>query len=410
MEFWLLGASPEATRQLFDAFGRDSHGVAARFAVADLADPASVNFTTGLLREAACDLVIVDASMDKLAPAAWGVLRRLLIPGGLALIRRTVDWLTPAGAGWSPVAADVDGAELWAAPPELSDRPAESDVRDEPDAPRWLIACRNHEISGMSWRASARHAASQQEPSAAGSGQLIDTTLADTTLADTAPTDTAPTDTGAWWMAPGAVRVDGVVRIDSESLDPAWLWSAVAQEEMRALRAADFFCDEPDEGPDDRADGAPTGAANGAVPGERVLSRVLDFLHALLAARAGAATRTGSAFGTEAATGATGGPCRVTVVTRRAVMDVASPWAATLWGAVRALGLELDSGIDLRLVDIGAPADLRTVSWLARHDVRERELAVRDGRLYAPQLVPLPGGGPLPGNDEATAPAAEAGP
>jgi hypothetical protein len=128
VEFWLLGGSKEATGQLFDAFGRNSHGARARFAVADLSDPASVDFTTGLLPKAACDAVIVDASSDELTLAAWDVLRRLLIPGGLALIRRTVAWLGPAGAGWSPLAAGANGAELWAAPPELSDDgPGETD-------------------------------------------------------------------------------------------------------------------------------------------------------------------------------------------------------------------------------------------------------------------------------------------
>jgi thioester reductase-like protein len=84
-------------------------------------------------------------------------------------------------------------------------------------------------------------------------------------------------------------------------------------------------------------------------------------------------------------------PCRLTVVTRRAAFDVASPRAAALWGAVRALGHELGAGLDLRLVDVGEPSDLPVLGWLARHDVRERELAIRDGRLYAPRLVRRPG-------------------
>jgi hypothetical protein len=63
-----------------------------------------------------------------------------------------------------------------------------------------------------------------------------------------------------------------------------------------------------------------------------------------------------------------------------------------LWAAARALGRELDPGlrIDLRLVDIGGPEDIPKLRWLARHDVRERALAVRKGRLYALRLVRRP--------------------
>src|SRR5205814_10387419 len=83
--------------------------------------------------------------------------------------------------------------------------------------------------------------------------------------------------------------------------------------------------------------------------------------------------------------------CCLTVITRRAAFDVASPRAAGLWGAVRALGHELGPWLDLRLVDVGEPADLRMLGWLARHDVRERELAISGGRLHAPRLVRQPG-------------------
>ncbi len=83
----------------------------------------------------------------------------------------------------------------------------------------------------------------------------------------------------------------------------------------------------------------------------------------------------------------------MTVVTRQGAMDVSAPRMATMWGAVRALTHELGFGLrlDLRLVDIAGPQDLPTLRWLACHDVRERELAVRDGRLYAPRLLRLPG-------------------
>lgn len=63
---------------------------------------------------------------------------------------------------------------------------------------------------------------------------------------------------------------------------------------MRALRAVDFFCDEPAE--DDPL-------------GEELLTRFLAFARELSAAREG---------GPEI-------PCRLTVITRRAAFDVASP-------------------------------------------------------------------------------------
>jgi hypothetical protein len=46
--------------------------------------------------------------------------------------------------------------------------------------------------------------------------------------------------------------------------------------------------------------------------------------------------------------------------------------------------------IDIRLVDIGGPEDFRMLRWLARHDVRERALTIRKGRLHALRLVRRP--------------------
>ena len=325
VEFWLLGATEYGAGRLAEAFGQGGGQAgggaagagAARFAVADLSDPASIDFGAGLLREAACELVVADARTARLSAAAWVVIRRLLVPGGLVLVRHADEtarardtWARLTGedgSDWTLLRADGDAA-LWAAPAEPLDYgPA------EPVGPRWVIA-------------------------------------ADSQLGDM----------WAWWMAPRAGRVA------LESAEAGWLWSAAAQEELRGLRAADFFCDDP-------GDGDPAG--------EHIVARFLEFLRALTAAR-------------EAAPGADGPePCRVTVVTRRAAFGVAAPRAAALWGAVRALGHELDAGIDLRLADAGEPQDLTVLRWLATHDVRERELAIRDGRLYAPRLVTLPGQG-----------------
>ena len=84
-----------------------------------------------------------------------------------------------------------------------------------------------------------------------------------------------------------------------------------------------------------------------------------------------------------------GRPCRLTVVTRRAVHDVDEPRGAALWGAVRSMAMEIgeEARIDFRLVDLGDREDLEVLAWLARRDVRERELAIRNGRLWAPRMV-----------------------
>jgi hypothetical protein len=273
----------------------------AELTVADLADPASASFADGPLPDAACDLVVANTQTVPLTEEAWRAIRRLLVPGGLALIRHASAGDAPTEAGWARLlAAGAPPAALWAAPTVLF-----NDTATEPDGPRWVIA----DGTGLA-------------------------------------------DMWAWWMVPSAGRVA------MESLDTEWLWSEQAREEMRGLRAVDFFCDEAD-------DGCLDGDRVGDRAGERVVARCREFVRALTAAREGAST-----------------PCRVTVVTRRAAFDVISPRSAALWEGLRAL--DRTSGVDLRLADVGEPTDLTALRWLARHDVRERELAVRDGRLYAP--------------------------
>ena len=81
--------------------------------------------------------------------------------------------------------------------------------------------------------------------------------------------------------------------------------------------------------------------------------------------------------------------CRVTVATRHAAFEVDDPRGSALWGAVRSMSLEVDrkARLDFRLVDLGASADLETLAWLDRCDLRERELAIRQRRLWAPRVV-----------------------
>ena len=168
---------------------------------------------------------------------------------------------------------------------------------------------------------------------------------------------------GQLWAGQGARRVT----------PSGWLWSYEAQQELRALRAIDFFGDLGElAGPS-----VDLSASSRRDPlGTQVVTRFLTLLRALTAAREGQACS----------------PCRLTIITRGAALDVPSPREALLWTAARALGRELDPGlvIDLRLVDIGGSEDLRMLRWLARHDVRERALAVRKGRLHALRLVRAP--------------------
>ena len=83
--------------------------------------------------------------------------------------------------------------------------------------------------------------------------------------------------------------------------------------------------------------------------------------------------------------------CRVNIVTQNAVMDVRNPGHTSLWGLVRCIDKDLGnaSEFNLLLIDIGASGDLDTLAWLVDNDVREREIAIRDGNLWAPRVIHL---------------------
>ncbi len=123
------------------------------------------------------------------------------------------------------------------------------------------------------------------------------------------------------------------------------------------LQAIDFFCGSDPEDP----------------TGKLVTTRFIAFVQALVSHRIEhAASR-----------------CRLTVVTRRATHDVEDPRGSSLWGAVRSMAIEIgeEAKIDFRLVDLGDSGDLETLAWLARRDLRERELAIREQRLWVPRLL-----------------------
>jgi hypothetical protein len=298
-ELWMLGASAGQTRRLSEAFG--PAGAAIRFAVADLSTPATIDLGRGLLRACACDLIVIDARTTGLSAASWALLRRLLLPGGLALVRHPGPGFAHPGPGWSKVGTGPHG-EVWAAPPGLFD-----DGTAELEGPRWVIADQ------------------------ASLGEL--------------------------WAGRGTQGIASLLG------DSGWLWSYRAQQDMRALRAIDFFGDL----------GSSSGRSGRDPLGTQLVTRFLALLRALARAREGHACP----------------PCRLTVITRRTALDVWAPREALLWAAARALGRELDPALqlDVRLVDVGGPADLTALRWLARHDVREPALAIRKGRLHALRLV-----------------------
>ena len=174
--------------------------------------------------------------------------------------------------------------------------------------------------------------------------------------------------------APGNRAPDWVTLLDSSEVHPVpwtlyensdftsieeWPWAA-------DLAAIDIFC----------------GADPADPTGERAVWQLVAFLQAIAPFRLENATRN----------------CRLTIVTQGAVCGVDDPRGSTLWGAVRSLALELlaeDTRIDFQLVDLGAKGDLETLALLERRDLREREVAVRDGRMWVPRLLSVRDRAPL---------------
>ena len=176
------------------------------------------------------------------------------------------------------------------------------------------------------------------------------------------------------WAEDWASLLDapGLRRIPWETVAAGDFESLAEWPEVTDVRAIDFFC-----GRDPRD---PTG--------EKVSARFIALVRALTLARMEDAKH----------------PCRVTVVTHGAAFEVEEPRGSALWGAVRSMDLEVgeEAGIRFRLVDLGAPEDLETLAGLARRDLRERELAVRRNRLWAPRLVSIRDRYPLvPAGEEA---------
>ncbi len=125
------------------------------------------------------------------------------------------------------------------------------------------------------------------------------------------------------------------------------------------LQAIDFFCGADSEDP----------------TGERVVTHLVSFVQSLVPYRIDQASE----------------QCRITIATRKAAFEIEHARGSALWGAVRSMALEFgnESKLDFRLVDLGDESDLEALAWLAGHDLREREFALRNKQLWVARAVSL---------------------
>ena len=145
--------------------------------------------------------------------------------------------------------------------------------------------------------------------------------------------------------------------IPSDALLPGNPFEPGEHPEAADVQAIDFFCDWDPEDP----------------TGERAVTKLVALIQSLVPYRIDQAHRR----------------CRVTVATRKAAFDAEDARGSALWGAVRSMATEIaeEARLDFRLVDLGAAEDLKTLARLARHDLREREMAVRGGQLWMPRVL-----------------------
>ncbi len=159
---------------------------------------------------------------------------------------------------------------------------------------------------------------------------------------------------GAWIS-----RLDdpAVHTIPSDALTSGDPFDPEAYPDAADVLAIDFFCDSDPEDP----------------TGEKAVSQFVALVQSLVPFRIEQADCR----------------CRVTVATRKAAFEAEDARGSALWGAVRSMAVEIgeEAGLDFRLVDLGADDDLQILAWLARHDLRERELALREGQLWVPRVL-----------------------
>ncbi len=314
-EFWLVSDAEEQTRAHYDAF--HARAAALRFACLDLAAEQAPDLHAGLLRPQAAEILLLHGDAAALSAEQWRLLRRLTVPGALALVAHAEGEVIAPEAGWTTVRAG-SRTTLLQAPPTAADALEPQQL----SGPRWVIG--------------------------------------------------EPDSLSAQWLAlldsPEAFAIPYAALAD-DRIGALTDWPGAAD-----LQAIDIFC----------------GADPNDPTGENLTARLVAFVKALIPFRVAQARC----------------PCRLTVATRRAAMDVADPRASAAWGALRSISQEIaaDAGteaqIDFRLVDLDAPEDLQTLAWLGACDLRERELAVRCKRVWAPRLVHIRERSPLAPADE----------
>ena len=142
-EYWLVGATKEQVRAHYDAFhGQDS---ALRFARLDLASDKAPELDAGLMRPHAAELLMLHDDAATFGPEQWRLLRRLAVPGGLALVVHGNGLSIEPDAGWTTVRAGrrttlLQAPDLDANPPEPRRLAGPRWVIGEPDslAAEWL--------------------------------------------------------------------------------------------------------------------------------------------------------------------------------------------------------------------------------------------------------------------------------
>ena len=309
-EYWMAGATEEQVRAHYDAF--HGHDAALRFACLDLASGQTPELDAGLIRPHAAEVLMLHDDVAAFGPEQWRLLRRLAVPGGLALAVHGDGLSVEPDAGWATVRAGRRTTLLQA--PGLDTNLPE---------PRRL----------------------------AGSRWVIG----------------EPDSLAAEWL--GLLDTPEAVPIPDSELEADRVGALAGWPGAADVEAIDIICG---AGPND-----PTG--------QRLVTRLVSFVQALIPFRVMHARR----------------PCRLTVVTRRAVLDVTEPRAGAMWGAIRSISQEVatdvgaEAAIDFRLVDLGAAEDLKTLAWLGECDLRERELAVRRNRVWAPRLIHIRERSPL---------------
>ncbi len=130
-EYWLLGDTQEQVRAHYDAFS--NRDAALRFACLDLATEQALNLDTGLLRPHAAEILLLQGDATPSGTEQWGLLRRLAVPGGLALVVHPDGAAIEPAPGWITVRAGLH-TTLLQAPPSMDT----SEPRELP-GPRWVI-------------------------------------------------------------------------------------------------------------------------------------------------------------------------------------------------------------------------------------------------------------------------------